>query len=88
MSQALATTLARASEGARAARAAEVTLEHVLAALCDDPDAADVLIQIREAARHQVAQQQRSQWVLPWWHSELTLAVLSASLRVSVDLLV
>lgn len=43
MSQALAATLARASEGAKAARAAEVTLEHVLAALCDDPDAADVL---------------------------------------------
>lgn len=43
MSQALASTLARASEGARATASAEVTLEHLLAALCDDPDAADVL---------------------------------------------
>ncbi|MEQ1716157.1 MAG: Clp protease N-terminal domain-containing protein, partial [Hyphomicrobium sp.] len=43
MSQVLAGTLARASEGARATGASEVSLEHVLAALCDDPDAADVL---------------------------------------------
>ena len=43
MSQALAGTLARASDGARATGAAEITLEHVLAALCDDPDAGDVL---------------------------------------------
>lgn len=43
MSQTLAETLHRASEGARATGAAEVALEHVLAALCEDPDAADVL---------------------------------------------
>ncbi|MGE0054394.1 MAG: Clp protease N-terminal domain-containing protein [Hyphomicrobium sp.] len=43
VSQGLAATLARASEGARATGAQEVSLEHVLAALCDDPDAADVL---------------------------------------------
>ena len=43
MSQALAGTLARSSDGARATGAAEITLEHVLAALCDDPDAGDVL---------------------------------------------
>ena len=43
MSQALAGTLARASDGARATGAGEITLEHVLAALCDDPDAGDVL---------------------------------------------
>ena len=43
MSQALAATLARASDGARATGAGEISLEHLLAALCDDPDAADVL---------------------------------------------
>lgn len=43
VSQGLSTTLARASEGARASGAPEVSLEHVLAALCDDADAADVL---------------------------------------------
>lgn len=43
VSQGLAATLARASEGARATGAREVSLEHVLAALCDDSDAADVL---------------------------------------------
>ncbi|HMN38389.1 MAG TPA: Clp protease N-terminal domain-containing protein [Hyphomicrobium sp.] len=43
VSQGLAATLARASEGARATGAREVSLEHILAALCDDSDAADVL---------------------------------------------
>ncbi len=43
MSQALAATLARAYDGARASGAGEVSLEHLLASLCDDPDAADVL---------------------------------------------
>lgn len=43
VSQGLAATLTRASEGARATGAREVSLEHVLAALCDDSDAADVL---------------------------------------------
>ncbi len=43
MSPALAATLARASDGARATGAGEVSLEHLLASLCDDPDAADVL---------------------------------------------
>ena len=43
MSQSLAATLARASDGARATGSAEIALEHVLAALCDDADAADVL---------------------------------------------
>ena len=43
MSQALAATLARAFDGARASGAGEVSLEHLLASLCDDPDAADVL---------------------------------------------
>ena len=43
VSQGLAATLTRASEGARATGAREVSLEHVLAALCDDADAADVL---------------------------------------------
>lgn len=44
VSKGLSTTLARASEGARASGALEVSLEHVLAALCDDADAADVLV--------------------------------------------
>lgn len=43
VSQGLSATLARASQGARASGAAEVSLEHVLAALCDDAEAADVL---------------------------------------------
>lgn len=43
VSQGLSVTLARASEGARISGAPEVSLEHVLAALCDDSDAADVL---------------------------------------------
>ena len=43
MSPALAATLARASDRARASGAGEVSLEHLLASLCDDPDAADVL---------------------------------------------
>lgn len=43
VSPGLSATLARASEGARASGAPEVSLEHVLAALCDDADAADVL---------------------------------------------
>ena len=43
MSPALAATLARAFDGARASGAGEVSLEHLLASLCDDPDAADVL---------------------------------------------
>ncbi len=43
VSPGLSATLARSSEGARASGAPEVSLEHVLAALCDDADAADVL---------------------------------------------
>lgn len=43
MSQNLAATLARASDAARAAGTGEVALEHVLLALCDDPDAEAVL---------------------------------------------
>jgi neural Wiskott-Aldrich syndrome protein len=47
MSQSLAATLARASEAAGSLGAAEVSLEHVLLALCDDPDAEAVLIASR-----------------------------------------
>ncbi len=43
MSPSLAAALAQASEGAGSIGAAEVTLEHLLIALCDDPDAAGVL---------------------------------------------
>lgn len=43
MSPVLAATLARASEAAEQSRASEVTLEHLLAALCDDNDALSVL---------------------------------------------
>lgn len=43
MSQNLAATLARASDAARAAGTGEVALEHVLFALCDDPDAQAVM---------------------------------------------
>lgn len=43
MSQALAATLARASDGTRASGASEVSLEHLLFSLCDDPDAVAVL---------------------------------------------
>lgn len=43
MSSELATTLARGAEFASATGATEVSLEHLLAALCDDPDAAAVL---------------------------------------------
>ena len=38
----LASTLARASDSAAAAGASDVSLEHLLAALCDDPDAVAV----------------------------------------------
>ena len=43
MSSGLATSLSRATDYARAQGHAEVTLEHMLLALCDDPDAALVL---------------------------------------------
>ena len=43
MSASLAATLARASESASVAGSGEVTLEHVLSALCDDPEAGAVL---------------------------------------------
>ena len=43
MSQHLAATLARASDAAGGWGASEVSLEHVLLALCDDPDAEAVL---------------------------------------------
>jgi hypothetical protein len=43
MSQALAATLARASDAAGATGAEEIGLEHLLNALCDDPDALGVL---------------------------------------------
>ena len=43
MSASLAATLARASESARVSGWGEVTLEHVLSALCDDPEAGAVL---------------------------------------------
>lgn len=43
MSPALAATLTRASEAAATFQYAEVTLEHLLLSLCDDPDAAAVL---------------------------------------------
>ena len=43
MSSDLAATLARGADFAGSSGAAEVSLEHVLAALCDDPDAAAVL---------------------------------------------
>jgi hypothetical protein len=43
MSPDLGTTLARGSKFAEATGAGEVTLEHLLAALCDDPDAIAVL---------------------------------------------
>ena len=43
MSASLAATLARASESASASGSGEVTLEHVLSALCDDPEAGAVL---------------------------------------------
>ena len=43
MSPVLAATLARASEAAEVSGAGEVTLEHLLAALCDDSDAIGVL---------------------------------------------
>lgn len=50
MSPVLAATLARASELAELSMAAEVTLEHLLAALCEDGDALSVL----DASRVQV----------------------------------
>ena len=43
MSADLGSTLARGSEFAEATGAGEVTLEHLLGALCDDPDAIAVL---------------------------------------------
>ncbi|MET1047381.1 MAG: Clp protease N-terminal domain-containing protein [Hyphomicrobium sp.] len=43
MSSELAATLARGAEFAGATGASDVSLEHLLAALCDDPDAAAVL---------------------------------------------
>ncbi len=43
MSSGLATSLSRATDYARAQGHAEVTLEHMLLALCDDPDAVLVL---------------------------------------------
>jgi hypothetical protein len=43
MSSGLAASLSRATEYARAQAHAEVTLEHILLALCDDPDAVLVL---------------------------------------------
>ncbi|HET6387754.1 Clp protease N-terminal domain-containing protein [Hyphomicrobium sp.] len=43
MSSDLAATLARGADFAGSSGAAEVSLEHVLAALCDDPDASAVL---------------------------------------------
>ncbi len=43
MSPALAAALAKASDGAGATGAVEVSIEHLLIALCDDPDAAGVL---------------------------------------------
>jgi ATP-dependent Clp protease ATP-binding subunit ClpA len=43
MSSGLAASLARASDYARNQGHAEVTLEHMLLALCDDPDAVLVL---------------------------------------------
>lgn len=43
MSQNLAATLARASDAASAGNSGEVALEHVLLALCDDPEAQAVL---------------------------------------------
>ena len=43
MSSDLAATLARGADFAGATGAAEVSLEHLLAALCDDPDAIAVL---------------------------------------------
>ena len=43
MSPVLAQTLARASDAAGSQGFPEVTLEHLLSALCDDPDAAGVL---------------------------------------------
>lgn len=47
MSQHLAATLARASDMAGATGSADVSLEHVLMALCDDPDAEAVLMASR-----------------------------------------
>ncbi len=47
MSQNLAATLARASDAAGSSGAPEVSLEHVLLALCDDPDAEAVLMASR-----------------------------------------
>lgn len=52
MSQNLATTLARASDLANFMGAAEVALEHVLLALCDDPDAEAVLMASRVDVQH------------------------------------
>lgn len=47
MSQSLAATLARASEAAGSLGSPEVSLEHVLLSLCDDPDAEAVLVASR-----------------------------------------
>lgn len=52
MSQNLGTTLARASDVANAFGAAEVALEHMLLALCDDPDAEAVLMASRVDVQH------------------------------------
>ena len=52
MSQNLGTTLARASDVANAFGAAEVALEHMLLALCDDPDAEAVLVASRVDVQH------------------------------------
>lgn len=52
MSQNLGTTLARASDMANSFGAAEVALEHMLLALCDDPDAEAVLMASRVDVQH------------------------------------
>ena len=52
MSQNLGTTLARASDVANSFGAAEVALEHMLLALCDDPDAEAVLMASRVDVQH------------------------------------
>lgn len=52
MSQNLGTTLARASDLANFMGSVEVSLEHVLLALCDDPDAEAVLTASRVDVQH------------------------------------
>lgn len=52
MSQNLAATLARASDAAGSSGAGEVSLEHVLLSLCEDPDAEAVLTASRVDVQH------------------------------------